>query len=843
MKQTILRRPAGWAPAALVAMLILGPGARAVAAPIPAPPGAGAGLLQTLARSGVGWTAGPDRPAAGARTVAAVTPVRVLIRGTVDPAAIVARGGRVFTRAGEVLTAEIPLGEAIALTRLPGVRFVSLSAPLHYDLDVSVPAVDADTLRQRLGKDWTGLTGAGVVVGLVDSGLDVHQRDFQNPNGTTRVKYYWDQTDLEGPRPVVDGTTLYGTEWTASQIDAGTDRTADRDGHGTHVAGIAAGNGQASQVDSLRYRYAGMAPNADLIVVSAVNESGNVIDAVNYVFSRAQALLRPAVVNLSLGYHLGPHDGTGPLAAALDALAGPGRLIVAAAGNDGDSRVHAELHVPAGGSDSATVTIPAYTPLIGENDYFAVNGFYRVPDSLSVTLVSPAGARYGPIRLGEVQTDLLTDEGTVYLANIDTDPVGTNLEIQMDVSDFDPGGGGAGLPPAPGEWRLVFRDLKGSPGGGEVDLWITASNPFSVGWDRGFDPTEEVESPAVAERVVAVGSFTTKTCWVKASGETRCFTNVAPEDTVFGAISFFSSHGPTRDGRRKPEVVAPGFGVVSSLSNQISDELLTRYQMPERMTPDLEHFMFAGTSASAPHVAGALALLLQRDPTTDPETALGKLVASARTDAFTGPTWDTASGWGKLDTARLVAPDLVPVTARVLRILTAADGRPELRWQAAEADPVVRFRLESRGAGDRWRERGEFDGPGPHRWMDPEGTPGAAYRLSAWLRTGDFTTWAEGVWAGESLPPRLVLGPAHPNPARGVVAVSFRLAGAPRPAASRRRSWMRPGAGYAPWAASKRTGEAGARCGGTVATPRGGRPPPACTGSGCGRDPWRGRRG
>ena len=74
--------------------------------------------------------------------------------------------------------------------------------------------------------------------------------------------------------------------------------------------------------------------------------------------------------------------------------------------------------------------------------------------------------------------------------------------------------------------------------------------------------------------------------------------------------------------------------------------------------------MFAGTSTSAPHVTGALALLLQRNPTTDPETALGKLVASAGTDAFTGPTWDTASGWGKLDAARLVAPELVPVTAR-----------------------------------------------------------------------------------------------------------------------------------------------------------------------------------
>ena len=130
----------------------------------------------------------------------------------------------------------------------------------------------------------------------------------------------------------------------------------------------------------------------------------------------------------------------------------------------------------------------------------------------------------------------------------------------------------------------MFQDLKGSPGGGEVDLWITASNPFQAEWGRGFDPTEEVDSPAVAKRVVAVGSFTTKTCWVKASGDLRCFTNVAPEDTLFGATSFFSSHGPTRDGRRKPEVVAPGFGVVSSLSHQISAELLAQYQMPERMT-------------------------------------------------------------------------------------------------------------------------------------------------------------------------------------------------------------------------------------------------------------------
>jgi subtilisin family serine protease len=779
MKRRIPWRSGRRVAAALATLLCLGaaPSPAAVPAVSEAPPRADAGLLRTLSRSEVGWPGETGRAPAAAGTIAAQTPVRVLVRGDVDPGAVAALGGRVFTRAGEVLSAEIPLGKALALTRLPGVRLVSLSAPLHYDLDVSVPAVHADTLRQRVGKDWTGLTGAGVVVGIVDSGLDVHHRDFQHPDGTTRVRLYWDQYDTEGPRPVVDGRTLYGTEWTAGDIDAGDDRTADLNGHGTHVAGIAAGNGQASQVDSLRYRYVGLAPNADLVIVSTKLEEANVIDAVNYVFARAEALVRPAVVNLSLGNQLGPHDGTGSLATALDALTGPGRLIVAAAGNAGDDSIHAEIHVPPGGSDSASVVIPSYVAADQGKNYVAVDAFYRRPDSLSVTVVSPSGARYGPIRLGEIQTDLLTEEGTVYLANLDNDPVGTNLEVQMDVSDFDPGGSGGSVPPVPGEWRLVFEDLNGAPGGGEVDLWIFESNPFRTTWTRGYDPTEEVESPAVAKQVVAVGSFTTKTCWVKASGETRCFTNVAPEDTVFGSVSFFTAHGPTRDGRREPEVIAPGFGVVSSLSHQITADLLLQYQMPERMTPDLEHFMFAGTSMSAPHVTGALGLLLQRDPSTDPKTALGKLVASARTDAFTGSGWGTASGWGKLDVARLVDPGLVPVTARVLRILAAEDGRPELRWEAAAADPVARFRLESRSGGGDWRERGTFDGPGPHRWVDPEGVSGTRYRLWAVLRTGAVSVWAEAVWRGEILPPRLVLGSARPNPTRGAVSVPFRLEG------------------------------------------------------------------
>lgn len=703
--------------------------------------------------------------------------VRVFLVGKPDPGELRNLGAEVQTRAGDVLSVRIPVENAVRLGEVQGVRSAFLANPLVPMLDASIPAVNADAVRSRVGDDFLGMTGEGVIIGVVDSGLDWTHEDFLHPDGTTRVLWYWDQSDITGPAPAAasgDTPYDYGTEWSAARIDAGSGPVGDIVGHGTHVAGIAAGDGSASAVDSLRYRYVGVAPEADLVVVAAdlFLETG-VLDAAAYVFAKAAAAGRPAVVNLSLGGQFGPHDGTTPLEQGLEALMGPGKLVVVAAGNAGQDRIHAELHVPAGGSDTASVFIPAYT---ADPDFniFVVDCFYQRPDSMTVTVITPSGTPYGPYGI-DASVEEVTGEGTLYLVHLDNDPAGLRRQVQFDVSDFNPNLQNPNPldPPATGEWKVVFGDLAGAPGGGEVDLWIPAATMTDFAGNGpvfldGYDPGEEVASPGNAERVVTVGSFNTKRCWKDSTGAGRC-TSVAEPASTPGNLTYFSSRGPTRDGREKPDLTAPGFVIGSSLSGNMSAEYRSINELGKTKDPDLRHFVFAGTSMAAPHVSGALALLLQLDPQATPEEARARLIATAVEDSWTGPVWNAAAGNGKLDVAALV-DTVTAVDLHVLELTTGASGRPRLEWEDPSGRAVA-YTLERQTGADSWIVSARFPGPGPHVWTDPESVSPTRYRVWAALREGGRILWGEAIWTGGETPRAGFR--AFPNPWRTDIVLAW----------------------------------------------------------------------
>src|SRR5262249_9852760 len=149
--------------------------------------------------------------------------------------------------------------------------------------------------------------------------------------GDTRIDRYWDQLGY-GARPPAGFP--YGVEYTSRSIDLGNADGIDQVGHGTHVLGIAAGNGRGSFKPHLGVPYAGIAPDATLFVVRTNFTEAGVVLGCRYIFQNADRLQVPAVINLSLGNHFGPHRGTTPFEAALADLVTPGHLIVAAAGND-----------------------------------------------------------------------------------------------------------------------------------------------------------------------------------------------------------------------------------------------------------------------------------------------------------------------------------------------------------------------------------------------------------------------------------------------------------------------------------------------------------------------------
>jgi subtilisin family serine protease len=194
-----------------------------------------------------------------------------------------------------------------------------------------------------------------VVVGVIDTGIDLDHGDFLFANGLTRITHLWDQTDNVGPHP--SGYTI-GTEWTQANINASTTREIDDDGHGTHVTGIAAGNGRAAASPSELYDFTGVAPEPDSIFVKTSFVESDIIDAVAWIQNRAGT--EPSAINLSLGSQYGAHDGTSNLDAALAALSGPGKIIVAAAGNEGGSQIHAQVTVPASSVVLFPLTVPSY---------------------------------------------------------------------------------------------------------------------------------------------------------------------------------------------------------------------------------------------------------------------------------------------------------------------------------------------------------------------------------------------------------------------------------------------------------------------------------------------------
>lgn len=566
--------------------------------------------------------------------------------------------GTVRAVLGRVLTMTTTVGSLDDIRNLGFVSTATTSQLLKMSLDVSVPEIGASDVWSGLN-DSQGrpLTGQGVVIGIVDTGIDPYHRDFYLDNGSSKILFIWDQM---GGRPG-PGPMGIGLEYNRSQIEAKTAVVDDSEGHGTHVSAIAASTGNDENG-----KYKGVAPGAWLIVVKAGGKSrilpsmwtfndSDIIEGIAYIMQKATSLGMRAVINLSMGSNIGGHDGTSPLELALEGAVKEGATIVVSAGNSGADNIHVQGRLTSGSS----VTLKWYVP--GQVVGFDVDLWHSTQDVTSVTLVLPGGiAVNGPT----VDEGEMTSEGSVLITDEQSEK-GSGHLVEVIKDD--------GYLPI-GVYTLVIEPVSiGSSGA--WDSWLddlpagALSSEFLPNLGYTITSAKTIGIPASSAYVISVGAYSTR--------DSPGF--------PFGEICDFSSRGPTRDGRVKPDLVAPGYSIVAAKSSAAVS--LNPYSV------DSTHVALSGTSMSSPHVVGVAALLLQQNSSLSPQSVEQILRESARLDSDTGSidkaVGDFAWGWGKLD-ARLAA-GMIGVTVKV-------EGTPYYVDVQVAVDGLNRTRISGSGS-------------------------------------------------------------------------------------------------------------------------------------------------
>jgi subtilisin family serine protease len=584
------------------------------------------------------------------------------------------------------------LAERLAeLAALPAVVRVRRIERDHIMLNKSIRECRADGVRTWDGASgtWHGLTGSGVIVGVIDTGIDFRHGAFRNPDGTSRILFLWDQSIEPDPKsvetsPHIGGEKSYGVEYTKSLIDAVLlnqpgampVREEDTDGHGTHVAGIAAGDGSERERCGHPFEYAGVAPEADLIIVKAgwfgPSGRGDTLLAAQYILEKAGELVKPAVINISLGDHRGPHDGTGD-ESELNFLLAPQvpprmlRAIVVAAGNERQDKLHVKGTVPAGvGRD---LTINFRIPSEVKEDFW-LDFWYPATGAgsgqLQAVVVAPNGRATDQTTAGGSNDKALTLPDGSRIRVFSELPSDENANLNQIFVRVKPTAG-KNLPAGP--WQLRLKNA--TPDAVQFDAWLA-----------------EIEKPAKFVDAGLISEDTTITGYASARN-IIAVANYRSRGSV-GELAPSSSRGPRRGATTadKPEITAPGTTITAPGDDNPSAIKRCCTACCRHRYRDLE-----GTSMAAPHVAGAIALMLDAKPDLRMTEIRDLLRNTARKDAQTGPTPNTDWGAGKLDVEALVNAVLaMPLAPPAGAVVASAAG------SGAQRRGAVRRRVRPSGA-------------------------------------------------------------------------------------------------------------------------------------------------
>lgn len=524
-----------------------------------------------------------------------------------------------------IVTARIPASRIDAVRAKPCVLAMKASQVVRPML--------AETTRETgcrpdlLPSNTKSAGGRGVVIGIVDFGCDFAHQNFRRMDGTTRVESIWHQASPVGSNTPFGYGKVYreaeinqalgaGSPYAALGYGPTVDTPSQKGEHGTHVMDIAAGNGLGSGVP-------GCAPEATLIFVdlsasdvpwdgadvvgTSFGDSVRLLEALKFIFQEAGD--RPCVINLSLGTNGGPHDGTTPVEKGIDALVNEkaNRAVVIAASNSHEQQIHTAGKIPGGGSVDIPWSI-GFDHVPAEIDMWIGNR-----QRVAVELIGPDGTSIGLVEPGVPVQFMDGNQIILLIANRINDSSNGDSSIGIFISDSFKAG----------TWtvRLHARpDGNGTSGDVEYHAWVERYDSAQSNFGTASVSSCTLGSISCGRESIVVGSYDAKK-------------SALP-------ISWFSSEGPTRDGREKPEISAPGHGVLAAWSrtgNKVVDK--------------------SGTSMAAPAVSGIIALIFAEAIASGKEltsTQLRTILAkTARKNPPGGSKWDAQYGNGRISAQAL----------------------------------------------------------------------------------------------------------------------------------------------------------------------------------------------
>ncbi|MBX3671218.1 MAG: S8 family serine peptidase [Rhodocyclaceae bacterium] len=560
-----------------------------------------------------------------------------------------------------IATGVIAIDRLDDLAAIPHVTTVEGPRRMHRELNFSLKEIRAtDVHTGTLSRK-----GKGVVVGIIDSGIDWRHGSFVDANGKSRILAIWDQMlpfragDTRGPNNI--GVVYNQDQLTQALKGRARVRTKDvdannnREGHGTHVAGIAAGNGRPPTCCHVSQTYVGVAPEAELIVVrydytddEEIGENQRLIEAIDFIFGFLGSIDKPKVINISQGDNLGPHDGTSAVELAIDAHVETGdflhhpQIVVKSAGNEGGMLRHVQGRVSGNGSLEVEFEMPKE-----RRSDALLDLWYDRAGTLNLTVTAPGGAASTVVNHG---TDLPANAAAPpFIANPAARPNRqTRVSIDGTINGEHDRNNNFRITIARsrrghllhGPWKLTLAN----PNAADVDFHCWIERGTNTPWflppktpDDGkvrasLDATLSI--PGTAAQVITVANHASRTsrcdCWPST-----------------GIVSS-SSRGPVARGaatNHKPDIAAPGLEITSAKADAANLRGRCCDCCPDACCCLYEDL--TGTSMAAPHVAGAIALLLEENPRLTRADIVRHLQTTARERPAGG--WDATWGGGKLN--------------------------------------------------------------------------------------------------------------------------------------------------------------------------------------------------